>query len=266
MSSSPTRYARQLVLPEVGLDGQRRLRAARVAVVGCGGLGAPVVQQLAAAGVGHLSLFDDDSVEDSNLNRQTLFRVDQLGIRKAEATAAFVRALNPDVDVTAFVERVTVVRARQVFAEHDVVVDCSDGFPTKYLLNDVAVVTDTPLVHGAATAWAGQVLVVPGKGGPCLRCLFPTLPTAGSVPTCRTAGILAPVTGVVGSLQAAEVLKLVLGLPDLRGRLLAVDVKDATTRTMRFERDIDCATCGDRAHDVAVNDNDYVMPACDEES
>lgn len=266
MSPPLARYARQLVLPEVGVDGQRRLHAARVAVVGCGGLGAPVVQQLAAAGIGHLSLFDDDSVDDSNLNRQTLFRVDQLGARKAEASAAFVRALNPDVDVAVFIERVTVARARQVFADHDVVVDCSDGFPTKYLLNDVAVVTDTPLVHGAATAWAGQVLVVPGKEGPCLRCLFPTLPPAGSVPTCRTAGILAPVTGIIGSLQAAEVLKLVLGLPDLRGRLLAVDVKDTATRAIRFDRDVDCGTCGAHAHDVAVRDSDYNMPTCNEES
>ncbi len=264
--SSVARYARQLVLPEVGVVGQRRLQGARVAVVGCGGLGAPVVAQLAAAGIGHLGLFDDDSVEDSNLNRQLLFRVDQRGARKADATAAFVRALNPDVDVVSHVERVTLARARHVFAAHDVVVDCSDGFPTKYLLNDVAVATDTPLVHGAATAWAGQVLVVPGRGGPCLRCLFPTLPAAATVPTCRTAGIIAPVTGVVGSLQAAEVLKLVLGLPDLRGRLLAVDVKDGVTRTMRFDRDPDCVACGEGAHDIAMRDSDYTMATCDEES
>lgn len=262
MSSLPSRYARQLVLPEVGPAGQWRLQNARVAVVGCGGLGAPVIQQLAAAGVGTLSLFDDDTVEASNLNRQTLFGVRHLGMRKTEAAAAFVQALNPDVDVHPFTERVTVARARTLFAEHDVVVDCSDGLPTKYLLNDVAVVLDRRLVHGAATAWTGQVLVVPGKRGPCLRCLFPTLPPAATVPTCRTAGILAPVTGVVGSFQAAEVIKMLL-MPkaEVGGRLLAVDVKDGQTRTMRFNRDVDCPVCSAGARAV-LRDDDYAMPLC----
>ncbi len=257
------RHARQLVLPEVGVAGQQRLAAARVAVVGCGGLGAPVIQQLAAAGIGHLTLCDDDTIEASNLNRQTLFRTDELGLRKAIAAAAFVAALNPDVFVDVRVERITAPAARRLFAEHDVVVDCSDGFPTKYLLNDCAVVVDKPLVHGAATAWAGQVLVVPGRSGPCLRCLFPTLPSAASTPTCRTAGIIAPVTGVVGSLQAAEVIKLVLGMVDLRGRLLTVDIKDASTRALRFTRDPRCPTCGDGVDfaAIAARDDDYQMTA-----
>lgn len=264
---SRARHARQLVLEDIGVDGQRRLAAARVAVVGCGGLGAPVIQQLVAAGVGHLTLCDDDSIEASNLNRQTLFRADQLGLRKAEAAAAFARALDPDVDVVARVQRITVPAARALFAEHDVVVDCSDGFPTKYLLNDVAVVTDTPLVHGAATAWAGQVLVVPGRSGPCLRCLFPTLPAANTVPTCRTAGIVAPVVGVVGSLQAAEVIKLVVGMADLRGRLLAVDVKAGSTRTLQFDRDPRCPCCGDGVDHttIAVRDDDYAMTTCEDD-
>lgn len=268
--SIPDRHSRQLVLPEVGVAGQRRLQRARVAVVGCGGLGAPVISQLAAAGVGHLTLIDDDVVEGSNLNRQTLFRSDQRGERKAVAAAAFVAALDPGLSVTALVERLTATSARRVGADHDLIVDCSDGFPTKYLLNDVAVALDRVLVHGAATAWSGQILVVPGRRGPCLRCLFPTLPAAGTVPTCRTAGIVAPVTGVVGSLQAARALQVLLGVPVAGGRFVAVDLRvdaagggDDVTRTMRFGRDPACPACGDAPTLHGDNDADYVMgPVC----
>lgn len=252
------------------MAGQRRLQRARVAVVGCGGLGAPVISQLAAAGVGHLTLIDDDVVEGSNLNRQTLFRSDQRGERKAVAAAAFVAALDPGLSVTALVERLTATSARRVGADHDLIVDCSDGFPTKYLLNDVAVALDRVLVHGAATAWSGQILVVPGRRGPCLRCLFPTLPAAGTVPTCRTAGIVAPVTGVVGSLQAARALQVLLGVPVAGGRFVAVDLRvdaagggDDVTRTMRFGRDPACPACGDAPTLHGDNDADYVMgPVC----
>jgi molybdopterin/thiamine biosynthesis adenylyltransferase len=263
--SIPGRFARQLVLPEIGRAGQARLTAARVVVVGCGGLGAPVIQQLAAAGVGRLTLIDDDVVEPSNLNRQTLFRADDAGARKAVAAAAFVRALAPDVDVTAVVERLTATRAREVVAGADLVVDCSDGLPTKYLLNDACVREDRVLVHGAATAWSGQVVVVPGARGPCLRCLFPTLPPRDAVPTCRTAGIVAPTTGVVGSLQAAAALRLLLGvrpIADEAGRFVAVDAKAGTTRTLRFDRDPDCPACGEAPTLHARTDVDYEMPAC----
>ena len=268
---SPDRHSRQLVLPEVGVAGQRRLQQARVAVVGCGGLGAPVISQLAAAGVGHLTLIDDDVIEGSNLNRQTLFHSAQLGERKAMAAAAFVTALDPGLHVTAHVERLTTSSATRVCAAHDVIVDCSDGFPTKYLLNDVAVATDRVLVHGAATAWSGQVLVVPGRRGPCLRCLFPTLPVAGSVPTCRTAGIVAPVTGLVGSLQAARVLQLLLGQPVPGGRFVAIDLRvgssgsgDDISRTLRFDRDPACPACGATPSLQGQRDHDYVMPpACE---
>jgi adenylyltransferase/sulfurtransferase len=255
------RHHRQLVLPEVGVAGQRRLTAARVAVVGCGGLGAPVIAQLAAAGVGHLALCDDDVVEGSNLNRQTLFGTADLGRRKAEAAAAFVARLDPGIVVQARVERVTAAAGARLFADHDVVVDASDGFPTKYLLNDLAVEHDRPLVHGAATAWSGQVLVVPGRRGPCLRCLFPTLPPPGSTPTCRTAGIIAPVTGVVGSLQAAAVLRLLLGVSEDAGRFVAVDLKEGGTRTLRFERDPRCPACGDARTARGQRDADYAMAA-----
>ncbi len=252
------RHSRQLVMPEVGPAGQRRLASARVLVVGAGGLGAPVIAELAAAGVGAISIVDDDVVEASNLNRQWLFGVADVGHTKAEVAAAFVRRLDPDIAVTSMVERLTLPMALRVVPEHDVVVDCADGFPTKYLLNDVAVRVDRVLVHGAATAWSGQVCVVPGRAGPCLRCLFPTLPRRRDVPTCRTAGVVAPTTGLVGSLQAAEVLKCVLmGADVCAGRFVAVDAKDGAVRTMRFGRDADCPSCGDHSTVAQRRDDDY---------
>ncbi len=259
------RHARQLVLKDVGVAGQRRLQAAHVVVVGCGGLGAPVIAQLAAAGVGHLTLIDDDVIEGSNLNRQTLFTPADLGKKKAEVPAARVAAVDDAIAVVARVERLTAGNVGAAVNGADVVVDCADGLPTKYLLNDACVRADRPLVHGAATTWSGQVLVVPGASGPCLRCLFPVLPAQDTVPTCRTAGITAPVTGVVGSLQAAEVLKLLWGIPALVGRFVAVDIKQGATKTLRFDSDPACPCCGDDAPwkkrgDKALRDADYLMP------
>ena len=253
------RHARQRVLPEVGDAGQAALAAARVLVVGCGGLGAPVIQQLAAAGVGHLTLADDDVVEISNLNRQTLFGVDDVGQRKAERAAARVRFLDPDIDVTALVERLALPRAHALVAQHDLVVDATDGLPSKYLLNDVAVAANVPLVHGAATAWAGQVLLVPGRAGPCLRCLFPEIPPRASVPTCRSAGILAPVTGVVGSLQAALALQWLLGIKGGAGTFVAVDVKGLRTQNLTLSRDPTCPACGDHPTVASLRNDDYVL-------
>jgi adenylyltransferase/sulfurtransferase len=261
----PRRHARQLVLPEVGRPGQLRLGASRVLIVGCGGLGAPVIQLLAAAGVGTLTLIDDDVVEPSNLNRQTLFSVDDVGRRKADVAAAFVGRLDPAVVVVPVVERLTATRARAVVREADLIVDCSDGLPTKYLLNDACVREDRPLVHGAATGWSGQVVVIPGRAGPCLRCLFPLLPPEGTVPTCRTAGVLGAVTGVVGSLQAAAALRVLLGvrpLADEAARFVTVDVREGGTRLLRFDRDTACPACGDAPTLTAERDDDYVAPAC----
>ncbi len=258
------RHSRQLVLKDVGVSGQQRLRDARVVVVGCGGLGAPVISQLAAAGVGHLTLIDDDVVEPSNLNRQTLFTPQDIGKRKASVAAAYVAAFDASVVVDVVRDRVHAGNARAVVKGADVVVDCSDGLPTKFLLNDACVAEDVVLVHGAATAWCGQVVVVDGHDGPCLRCLFPVLPSRDAVPTCRTAGIVAPTTGVIGSLQAANVLKCLLKLPLPVGCFVAVDLREGTTRTVRFDKDPDCPTCG--AHPVHDGRRaaDYVMPDCED--
>jgi adenylyltransferase/sulfurtransferase len=259
------RHARQLVLPEVGPEGQARLGRARVLVVGCGGLGAPVIQYLAAAGVGALTLVDDDVVEPSNLNRQVLFGESDVGARKAERAAAVVAALNSGVDVEARVERLAGAAVRRAVRAADLVVDATDGMPTKFLLNDACVLEDRPLVHGAATAFAGQVLVVPGRRGPCLRCLFEAPPPKGSVPTCRTAGILGAVTGVVGSFMAAEAVKVLVGNKNaLVGRFLAVDVLTSNVRAMKFERRVACAACGHTPSVDVTNANDYEIEDCDD--
>lgn len=254
------------MLPEVGAAGQARLAAARVLVVGCGGLGAPVISGLAAAGVGHLTLVDDDSVEASNLNRQVLFTEADLGRRKAEVAAERVRALNAACSVAARCERLSAGGVRAAVPGHSLVVDCADGLPTKFLLNDACVREDVPLVHGAATAWSGQVLVIPGRRGPCLRCLFEGPLPAGALPTCRTAGILGAVTGVVGSFQAAEAVKVLVGNEQtLVGRLLAIDVLTPSVRAVRFPRRPDCAACGDAPTVDASNPADYEgADACDD--
>lgn len=257
------RQARQIALPEVGARGQDALGKARVLVIGCGGLGGPVIQYLAAAGVGALTLVDDDVVEPSNLNRQVLFGEADVGRRKAEVAAERVHALDGDLDVAARVERLTGLAARRAVAAHHLVLDCTDGLPTKFLLNDACVLEDRALVHGAATAWAGQVLVVPGRRGPCLRCLFEEPPPRGTAPTCRTAGILGAVTGVVGSMMAAEAVKVIVGLDarTLTGRFLAVDVLAPLVRELAFARRADCAACGDAPSVDVTRAEDYERDA-----
>lgn len=260
------RHRRQIALPELAGEGQARLARARALVVGCGGLAAPVVSYLAAAGVGALTLVDDDVVEPSNLNRQVLFREADVGRRKAERAAEVVAALDPGIHVEALVERLTGAAARRQVARHDIVIDCTDGLPTKFLLNDACVLQDKPLVHGAATAWAGQVLVVPGRDGPCLRCLFPEPPPRGTVPTCRTAGILGAVTGVIGAFMAAEAVKVMLGdRRALVGRFLAVDVLAPQVRELTFVRQRECRACGDAPSVDVSRAADYQRDACDDD-
>lgn len=252
---------------EIGPAGQASLASARVLVVGCGGLGAPVISSLAAAGVGHLTLVDDDTVEASNLNRQVLFTEADVGRRKAEVAAERARQLGGAVEVVARTERLAAGGARAAVRGCSLVVDCADGLPTKFLLNDACVREDVPLVHGAATAWSGQVLVVPGRRGPCLRCLFEGPLPAGALPTCRTAGILGAVTGVVGSFQAAEAVKLLVGNTNvLAGRLLAIDVLTPSVRAVAFPRRADCPACGDAPSVDGTNPADYdaANGACDD--
>jgi adenylyltransferase/sulfurtransferase len=261
VSARRDRYHRQLLLPDFGAAGQDALERARVLVVGCGGLGTPVVQYLAAAGVGALTLVDDDVVEESNLNRQVLHRQADVGRSKAERAAEWVHALDDELTVRALDERVTTHNARELAQEHDLVVDCTDGLPVKYLLNDACVRERVPLVHGAVTAFAGQVLVVPAGGAPCLRCLFPEIPPPEDVPTCQTAGILGAATGVIGSMMASEALKLLASAPTLSGRFCAWDGLANTTRVLGVPKDARCAACGE-SPTIDARDPAAYEPAC----
>jgi adenylyltransferase/sulfurtransferase len=258
------RQSRQLILPDVGPEGQARLEAARVVVVGCGGLGAPVIQYLAAAGVGHMTLYDDDRVEASNLNRQVLHRSSDVGRPKAERAAEWVAELDPALSVEPRVQRLGVRDAREAARAHDLMVDCSDGLPVKYLLNDACVLEDRALVHGAATGLEGQVLFVPGAGGPCLRCLFEDIPPPGTVPSCQEAGVLGATTALVGSLMAMAALKHIVGFGEAgAGRFLSVDAGGLAVRPMRFGRREDCAACGGEPEVDARTPDDYEPRSCE---
>lgn len=231
------RYRRHLQLPEIGEAGQLRLRAARVLVVGAGGLGCPVLQYLAAAGVGTLGIADSDRVELSNLQRQVLYGPADIGQLKAAAAAREVHRLNPDVYCRQHVMRVDRANVREVLENYDMVVDGSDNFPTRYLLNDACVSMDKPLISGAIYKFEGQVSVFNYQGGPTYRCLFPTPPSATEAPNCDTTGVLGVLPGLVGTAQATETLKVILGLGEvLSGRLWIFDALTFQSRLLRFER------------------------------
>ncbi len=245
------RYARHIVLDEVGEEGQEALLAARVLTVGAGGLGAPVLQYLAAAGVGTLGVVDDDRVDLSNLQRQIVHATDRIGQPKVASAAAGLAAINPEVAVVQIGERLTAANAARLVAAYDIVVDGSDNFATRYLLNDACYLARRPLVSGALLRFEGQVATFlpwrEGSADPCYRCLFPEPPPAGLVPRCEEVGIFGAVAGVIGSLQAAEVLKLILGLgAPLTGRLLIYDALAGTFREIGARRDPACPLCGER--------------------
>ncbi len=239
------RYSRHLLLDEVGDLGQRRLAAARVLVVGAGGLAAPVLAYLAAAGIGTLTVVDDDVVEMSNLQRQVLFAEDDLGRPKVAAVQDVVRASNPGVRVRAVRERFDTDNAMALAADHDVVVDATDNFETRYLVNDVCVLLRLPLVWASVERFSGRAAVWSAGAGPCYRCVFPQEPPAGSVPSCAEAGVLGVVPGALGTVQAAEVVKLVLGVGrPLIGRMLVHDTLEQTWDTLPLAADPACPVCG----------------------
>jgi len=239
------RYSRHLLIPEVGLAGQERLAAARVLVIGAGGLGSPVLQYLAAAGVGRIGIVDDDVVDETNLQRQTIFATADIGRQKAQVAAAYVAALNPHVSVDAVALRFSPENARDLVRLYDIAVDCTDRFPTRYLINDACVLEGKPDVYASIFRFDGQVSVFAARDGPCYRCLYPEAPAPGSVPTCAEGGVLGVLGGLVGAWQASEALKLLLGIGDpLIGRLLLVEALAARTREIRFTRDPDCVVCG----------------------
>ncbi len=241
------RYSRHLILPEVGLEGQRRLKAARVLLVGAGGLGSPLALYLAAAGVGTLGLVDFDVVEASNLQRQILHGTKDIGRSKLASARDRIADVNPHVRCELHETRLTASNALEIVREYDVVVDGTDNFATRYLTNDACVLLDKPNVYGSIFRFEGQVSVFATSDGPCYRCLYPEPPPPGLVPSCAEGGVLGVLPGLIGTIQATEALKLILGIGDpLIGRLLLVDSLGATYRTLKVRRNPLCPACGIR--------------------
>jgi len=252
-----SRYARHLCLPEVGIDGQERLRAGSVLVIGLGGLGSPAALYLAAAGVGRIGL----AVEIHNLQRQIIHTEASVGRAKLESAAARLRALNAHVELDLHHEAVSVDNAHELFSQYDLILDGTDNFPTRYLNNDAAFLAGKPLVYGSIFQFEGQVSVFdPAKGGPCYRCLFPRMPAPGEVPNCDEAGVFGALCGMVGSAQALEALKLLMGIGDpLRGRLLVLDTLAQRQTSIRVKPDPDCPLCGDAPVITGLTAENYVF-------
>jgi adenylyltransferase/sulfurtransferase len=239
------RYSRHIILPEVGGKGQRKLLNSSVLLVGAGGLGSPVALYLAAAGIGRLGIIDGDVVDMSNLQRQILHHVDDVGRPKVQSAVESIARINPDVKVEPFQAVLSSDNAKEIISQYDLVVNGCDNFPTRYLVNDCCVFLKKPLVDGSIFKFEGQVTVfVPGQG--CYRCLYPAPPPPGLVPSCQEAGVLGVLCGIIGSLQAIEAIKLLLGIGDsLAGRLLFVDSLGMEFRQVKVRRDPECPVCGD---------------------
>ncbi|HEV2207068.1 MAG TPA: molybdopterin-synthase adenylyltransferase MoeB, partial [Candidatus Acidoferrales bacterium] len=239
------RYSRHLIMPEVGMDGQLKLKQAKVLCIGTGGLGAPLGLYLAAAGVGRLGLVDFDKVDLTNLQRQILFNNDDVGQPKIEAAADRLRGLNPDIQIDRHETRLTSENALDLFREYDIIVDGTDNFPTRYLVNDACILLGKPNVYGSIFRFEGQVSVFGYEGGPCYRCLYPEPPPPGLVPSCAEGGVLGVLPGIVGALQAAEAIKLILGKGEpLVGRLLLFDALAMRFRELKLRKNPDCPVCG----------------------
>ncbi len=242
------RYARQVLIPEIGQGGQRTLLDARVLLIGVGGLGSPTAMYLAASGVGTIGLVDDDVVDESNLQRQILHGVDRLGMRKVDSAELTIRGLNPEATVVKHTERLGDENVERLIEGYDVIVDGTDNFDTRYVLNDAAVRLRKPVVHGSIYRWDGQVTTFVPFEGPCYRCMYPTQPPAELAPACSVAGVLGVLPGIVGLMQANEVFKLLLGVGEtLAGRLLMFDAMGTTFDEVRIRRDPSCPACGDGA-------------------
>jgi molybdopterin/thiamine biosynthesis adenylyltransferase/rhodanese-related sulfurtransferase len=252
------RYSRHLLIPEVGEEGQLKLLDSKVLLIGAGGLGSPASLYLAAAGVGRIGIVDADVVDESNLQRQIVHSTESLGEPKVESAKRTIEALNPDVEVVAYKERLTSENIERILADGwDVIVDGADNFPTRYLVNDASIWHKIPVVHGSIYRFEGQVTVFKPYEGPCYRCLFPTPPPPELAPSCAEGGVLGVLPGVIGSLQASEALKLALGIGEpLVGRLLLFDALTATFDEVKLRRDPDCPVCGE--HPTITEYIDYV--------
>ena len=239
-------YSRHLILPEVGMEGQKKLKAARVLMIGAGGLGSPLGLYLAAAGVGTLGMVDFDVVDESNLHRQVLFGHSSVGRPKIQAATERLRDINPHIDIIPHETRLDSSNALELFRDYDVIVDGTDNFPTRYLVNDACVLLGKPNVYGSIFRFEGQVSIFWGARGPCYRCLFPEPPPPGLVPSCAEGGVLGVLPGIIGSLQANEVIKLIVGAGDpLIGRLVLFDALKMKFRELKLRKSPDCPICSE---------------------
>ncbi len=256
------RYQRHLLLPEVAVAGQQKLLDSKVLLLGAGGLGSPAALYLAAAGVGTLGVIDMDVVDESNLQRQILHNMDRIGERKVDSAKKTLTAMNPDVNVVTYDTRLGADNILDIIDGYDVIVDGTDNFPTRYLVNDASLIKRIPVVHGSIFRFEGQATVFAPYVGPCYRCMIPEPPPAELAPSCAEAGVLGVLPGIIGSIQAMEAIKLLLGLGDpLTGRLLAYDALEESFRVFKVHRDPDCPACGDQAGPIVIAEYDELcMP------
>jgi sulfur-carrier protein adenylyltransferase/sulfurtransferase len=256
------RYQRHLLVTEVGEEGQLKLLDSKVLLLGAGGLGSPAALYLAAAGVGTIGIIDMDVVDESNLQRQILHNVDRIGDRKVDSAKKTLTALNPDVNVVTYDLRMGADNILDIIDGYDVIVDGADNFPSRYLLNDASLVKRIPVVHGSIFRFEGQATVFHPYVGPCYRCMIPEPPPAELAPSCAEAGVLGVLPGIIGSIQAMETIKLLLGVGEtLAGRLLAYDALEESFRTFKVNRDPECPACGPDAGEIVIAEYDeYCMP------
>lgn len=255
------RYSRHIILPEVGGKGQTKLLDSSILIIGAGGLGSPVALYIAAAGVGRIGLVDADTVDLSNLQRQILHHTKDIDTPKVISAQAKINDINSDVSVETYNYRITSKNAMEIISKYDVIIDGSDNFPTKFLLNDVAVLADKPLVHGGILKFVGQVLTIKPHQGACYRCLFKSPPPQGLVPTCQEAGVLGVLGGIIGSIQATEALKLILDIGEpLVNRLMTFDALSLRFREIKVKRNPHCIVCGEKPTITELFD--YEQEAC----
>ncbi|MEZ5814619.1 MAG: HesA/MoeB/ThiF family protein [Alphaproteobacteria bacterium] len=259
--TTKTRYSRQSVLPEIGTQGQSRIAKASVLCIGAGGLGCPALLYLAAAGVGRIGIVDFDVVDETNLQRQVLFTLDQIGENKALAAKARLEALNPEIRIDAYAEELTEKNAPDLLTRYDIVIDGTDNFPAKFLINDAALKTGKAFIYGSILGFKGQLAVFGHNGGPCYRCLFPEAPK-GHIPNCAEAGVIGAVAGMIGTAQAMEALKIIVGgesFKPLSGKLWTVDMRSMENTLLGLSKNPDCPACSKAKEEITLQ---YASPVC----
>lgn len=259
--SENNRYSRQIVLPEIGVEGQEKLSRASVLCIGAGGLGCPALLYLAAAGVGRIGIVDYDTVDETNLQRQILFTMEQVGRNKAEAAKERLQALNPDIEIETYPFELTDKNAEELFQSYDIIIDGTDNFAAKFLINDAAVKCGKPFIYGSILGFDGQLSVFGAPSGPCYRCLFPETPK-GYVANCAEAGVIGAVAGIIGTAQTMEAIKVIVGHASFRslsGKLWAIDLRTMENRLLSLSKNPDCPVCSKPRKDITLQ---YSSPVC----